>query len=65
MFWMIEVGFIVLVFGGLGLLVWVKMRQVDKDDWGVYWGQSLPTYNCVLAPPVTQNHLPLIDNGIC
>ena len=32
MFWMIELGFIVVVFGGLGLLVWVKMRQVDKDD---------------------------------
>ncbi len=27
MFWLIEVGFIVLVFGGLALLVWVKMRQ--------------------------------------
>jgi hypothetical protein len=32
MFWLIEVGFIVLVFGGLALLVWVKSRQRDKDD---------------------------------
>jgi hypothetical protein len=32
MFWLIELGFIVVVFGGLGLLVWVKLRQVDKDD---------------------------------
>ena len=30
MFWMIELGFIVLVFGGLGLLVWVKLRD-DKN----------------------------------
>jgi hypothetical protein len=32
MFWMIELGFIVVVFGDLGLLVWVKMQQGDKDD---------------------------------
>jgi hypothetical protein len=32
MFWLIELGFIVVVFGGLGLLVWAKLRQVDKDD---------------------------------
>ncbi len=32
MFWLIELGFIVVVFGGLGLLVWVKMRQGNEDD---------------------------------
>ena len=32
MFWLIELGFIVLIFGGLALLVWVKTRQGDEDD---------------------------------
>ena len=32
MFWMIEVGFIVLIFGGLALLVWMETRQGDEND---------------------------------
>ena len=27
MFWLIELGFIVVVFGGLALLVWYKSNQ--------------------------------------
>ena len=32
MFWLVELGLVVVVFGVLALLVWVKMRQEDTDD---------------------------------
>ena len=32
MFWLIELAFIVLVFGGLALLVWHKSKQLNKDE---------------------------------
>lgn len=32
MFWLVEAGFILLVFGGIALLVWYKGRQQDKSD---------------------------------
>jgi hypothetical protein len=31
MFWLIELAFIVVVFGGLALLVWVKSKQLNKN----------------------------------
>lgn len=31
MFALVELGFIVLVFGGLALLVWYKSKQLDDD----------------------------------
>lgn len=32
MFWLVELGFVIVVFGGLALLVWYKSRQLDKKD---------------------------------
>lgn len=32
MFLLVELGFLLLVFGGIALLVWYKSRQPDKED---------------------------------
>lgn len=32
MFFLVELGFIVIVFGGLALLVWFKSRKRDNED---------------------------------
>lgn len=32
MFLLVEVGFLLLVFGGIALLAWYKGRQPDKKD---------------------------------
>lgn len=32
MFFLVELGFIVIVFGGLALLVWFKSRKMDDED---------------------------------
>jgi len=32
MFWLVELAFIVVVFGGLALLVWYKSKQLNKDE---------------------------------